>query len=158
MKHTYTLAHTIKPIILKHIHLEKTKHNSTNATRAPLPLLLLALELHPTIGTAAHVGQALPHWTSRFVLLCLLFDKLYFPKLEVLKFWWVWIFFWISICSYWYGFCWFGMDFAVFWYFHGFWLDSLVLGFEIFFLVETIVDFIYKITLYNGKKKRRAFF
>ena len=114
MKHTYTLAHTIKPIILKHIHLEKTKHNSTNATRAPLPLLLLALELHLAIGTAAHVGQELapPHWTSRFVLLCLLFDKLYFPKLEVLKFWWVWIIFldinmfilvWVLLI--WYGFC-----------------------------------------------------
>ena len=52
----------------------------------------------------------------------------------------------------WYGFCCF---LVLSWVLIGFFSGRF---FFFFFLVETIVDFIYKIILYNGKEKRRAFF
>ena len=88
----------------------------------PTPPLLVPLELHPATRAATHVGQELPplHCSSTPLvkvcsfMICVYCLISYFPKLWVLKFWWFWVIFWISICSYWYEFCWFGMDFVVF--------------------------------------------
>ena len=91
----------------KNPNLISSSCQSSTLSQMPLPMLFL------TIGEIC--------WSRcKYSVIC------YFPKFWISKYWWILGNFLEINHLIWYEFCWFGMDFAVFWYFHGVWLDSSV--------------------------------